>query len=102
MNKESLCSRTDHNDNAESSMPCAAVNGQNLYYEGSGASGPTAVFSHRLLMNRTLFGERFGCIADAAISLDRAQDMAARRPDAEWVLIADAGHAPPISRIRSR
>lgn len=55
------------------------------------ADDEQGIASHRLLMNRTLFGERFGCIADAAISLDRAQ-----------VLIAGAGHAPPISRIRSR
>lgn len=36
-------------------MPYAAVNGQTVYYEDSGASGPVVVFSHGLLMDQAMF-----------------------------------------------
>jgi pimeloyl-ACP methyl ester carboxylesterase len=36
-------------------MPIAAVNGQTLYYEDSGGSGPPVVFSHGLFMDHEMF-----------------------------------------------
>jgi pimeloyl-ACP methyl ester carboxylesterase len=36
-------------------MPYAQVNGQKLFYEDSGGSGPALVFSHGLLMDQTMF-----------------------------------------------
>lgn len=36
-------------------MPFAQVNGQNLYYEDTGGSGPAVVFSHGLLMDHAMF-----------------------------------------------
>jgi pimeloyl-ACP methyl ester carboxylesterase len=36
-------------------MPTAAVNGQTLYYEDSGGSGPPVVFSHGLFMDQAMF-----------------------------------------------
>jgi pimeloyl-ACP methyl ester carboxylesterase len=36
-------------------MPTAAVNGQALYYEDSGGSGPPVVFSHGFLMDHEMF-----------------------------------------------
>lgn len=51
-------------------MPTAAVNGQVLHYEDSGGDNPVLVFSHGLLMDRTMFApqvaalrDRFRCIA---------------------------------------
>lgn len=36
-------------------MPFAAVNGQRLFYEDTGGSGPVLVFSHGLLMDHRMF-----------------------------------------------
>src|SRR3546814_4144241 len=36
--------------------------------------------------------------SDAAISLDRARDMATRLPRAEWVVVPGAGHAANLTR----
>ena len=36
-------------------MPFAPVNGQNIYYEDTGGRGPVLVFSHGLLMDRSMF-----------------------------------------------
>ena len=36
-------------------MPFAPVNGQNIYYEDTGGRGPAIVFSHGLLMDRSMF-----------------------------------------------
>ena len=36
-------------------MPFAPVNGQNIYYEDTGGRGPVIVFSHGLLMDRSMF-----------------------------------------------
>jgi pimeloyl-ACP methyl ester carboxylesterase len=36
-------------------MPIAAVNGQTLYYEDSGGSGPPVIFSHGLFMDHEMF-----------------------------------------------
>ncbi|MDR3418538.1 MAG: alpha/beta hydrolase [Nevskia sp.] len=51
-------------------MPYAEVNGQRLYYEDSGGSGPALVFSHGLLMDHAMFApqvarlrDRYRCIA---------------------------------------
>lgn len=51
-------------------MPYASVNGQRLYYEDTGGSGPALVFSHGLLMDHEMFApqidafkDRYRCIA---------------------------------------
>jgi pimeloyl-ACP methyl ester carboxylesterase len=36
-------------------MPIAAVNGQRLYYEDTGGSGPPVIFSHGLFMDHEMF-----------------------------------------------
>jgi len=36
-------------------MPIAAVNGQKIYYEDTGGSGPAVVFSHGLFMDHEMF-----------------------------------------------
>jgi len=36
-------------------MPYAEINGQKLYYEDTGGSGPAVVFSHGLLMDQSMF-----------------------------------------------
>jgi pimeloyl-ACP methyl ester carboxylesterase len=36
-------------------MPIAAVNGQKLYYEDTGGSGPPVIFSHGLFMDHAMF-----------------------------------------------
>jgi 3-oxoadipate enol-lactonase len=36
-------------------MPIAAVNGQKLYYEDTGGSGPPVIFSHGLFMDHEMF-----------------------------------------------
>ena len=36
-------------------MPFAPVNGQNLYYEDTGGSGPAIIFSHGLMMDHEMF-----------------------------------------------
>ena len=36
-------------------MPIAAVNGQTIYYEDTGGSGPVVVFSHGLFMDHEMF-----------------------------------------------
>ena len=50
-------------------MPYANVNGQRLYYEDTGGSGPVIVFSHGLLLDGTMFApqvtafrDRYRCI----------------------------------------
>jgi pimeloyl-ACP methyl ester carboxylesterase len=50
-------------------MPYASVNGQRLYYEDTGGSGPAIIFSHGILLDRTMFSaqlvafrERYRCI----------------------------------------
>jgi pimeloyl-ACP methyl ester carboxylesterase len=51
-------------------MPIAAVNGQRLYYEDTGGSGPAVIFSHGLFMDHEMFApqvaalkDRYRCIA---------------------------------------
>ena len=51
-------------------MPFAQVNGQRLYYEDTGGSGPAIVFSHGLLMDQSMFlaqvaqlQDRYRCIS---------------------------------------
>ncbi len=51
-------------------MPYAQVNGQKLYYEDTGGSGPVVVFSHGLLMDQSMFApqvaalkHRYRCIS---------------------------------------
>lgn len=51
-------------------MPYAPVNGQRLFYEDSGGSGPVLIFSHGLLMDHRMFApqvaafqDRWRCIA---------------------------------------
>ena len=36
-------------------MPFAPVNGQNLYYEDTGGTGPAIIFSHGLMMDHEMF-----------------------------------------------
>ncbi|MGA0602160.1 alpha/beta fold hydrolase [Caulobacter sp. KR2-114] len=36
-------------------MPIAAVNGQNIYYEDTGGTGPAIIFSHGLFMDHAMF-----------------------------------------------
>ena len=50
-------------------MPIAAVNGQTIYYEDTGGSGPVVVFSHGLFMDHEMFApqvealkSRYRCI----------------------------------------
>ena len=50
-------------------MPYANVNGQRLYYEDTGGTGPTIVFSHGMLLDSTVFApqvaalrKRYRCI----------------------------------------
>ena len=43
-------------------MPSAEVNGQRIYYEDTGGSGPPVIFSHGLFMDHEMFApqvERF-------------------------------------------
>ncbi len=43
-------------------MPIAAVNGQKLYYEDTGGSGPPVIFSHGLFMDREMFAPQVGAL----------------------------------------
>src|SRR5256885_11124893 len=36
-------------------MPTAQVNGQSIYYEDSGGTGPAVIFSHGLFMDHEMF-----------------------------------------------
>lgn len=45
-------------------MPYAKVNGQNLYYEDTGGSGPVVVFSHGLLMDLSMFEPQVAALKD--------------------------------------
>ena len=44
-------------------MPTLQVNGQTLYYEDTGGNGPVVVFSHGLLMDRTMFAPQVAALA---------------------------------------
>ncbi len=44
-------------------MPFAQVNGQRLYYEDTGGSGPAIVFSHGLLMDSSMFAPQVQALA---------------------------------------
>ena len=43
-------------------MPYAQVNGQNIYFEDSGGSGPALVFSHGLLMDCSMFAPQVAAL----------------------------------------
>ncbi|MCA1456504.1 alpha/beta hydrolase [Bradyrhizobium sp. BRP22] len=45
-------------------MPYANVNGQRLYYEDTGGSGPAIVFSHGLLLDGTMFSAQLAALRD--------------------------------------
>lgn len=45
-------------------MPYAQVNGQKLYYEDTGGSGPVVVFSHGLLMDHEMFAPQVAALKD--------------------------------------
>ena len=45
-------------------MPYANVNGQRLYYEDTGGSGPAIVFSHGLLLDGTMFSPQLTALRD--------------------------------------
>ena len=45
-------------------MPYAEVNGQRLYYEDTGGSGPALVFSHGLLMDHSMFAPQVAALKD--------------------------------------
>jgi pimeloyl-ACP methyl ester carboxylesterase len=45
-------------------MPFADVNGQHLYFEDSGGSGPAVVFSHGFLMDHEMFAPQVDALSD--------------------------------------
>jgi pimeloyl-ACP methyl ester carboxylesterase len=45
-------------------MPFADLNGQHLYYEDSGGSGPAVVFSHGFLMDHEMFAPQVEALSD--------------------------------------
>ncbi|WP_027580373.1 alpha/beta hydrolase [Bradyrhizobium sp. Ai1a-2] len=45
-------------------MPYADVNGQRLYYEDTGGSGPAVIFSHGLLLDGTMFSPQVMALRD--------------------------------------
>jgi pimeloyl-ACP methyl ester carboxylesterase len=45
-------------------MPFADVNGQHLFYEDSGGSGPTVIFSHGFLMDHEMFAPQVEALSD--------------------------------------
>jgi pimeloyl-ACP methyl ester carboxylesterase len=45
-------------------MPYAPVNGQRLYYEDSGGSGPAIVFSHGILLDGSMFASQVAALRD--------------------------------------
>jgi len=45
-------------------MPIAEVNGQRLYYEDTGGSGPPVIFSHGLFMDHEMFAPQVAALKD--------------------------------------
>jgi pimeloyl-ACP methyl ester carboxylesterase len=45
-------------------MPIAAVNGQRIYYEDTGGSGPPVIFSHGLFMDHEMFAPQVEALRD--------------------------------------
>jgi pimeloyl-ACP methyl ester carboxylesterase len=45
-------------------MPHACVNGQRLYYQDTGGSGPAIIFSHGLLLDSTMFAPQVAALRD--------------------------------------
>lgn len=45
-------------------MPTASVNGQNIFYEDSGGSGPAVIFSHGFLMDHEMFAPQVEELSD--------------------------------------
>ena len=45
-------------------MPIAAVNGQKIYYEDTGGSGPAVIFSHGLFMDHEMFAPQVAAFGD--------------------------------------
>ena len=45
-------------------MPIAAVNGQTIYYEDTGGSGPAIIFSHGLFMDHAMFAPQVEALKD--------------------------------------
>ena len=43
-------------------MPIAAVNGQRLYYEDTGGTGPAVIFSHGLFMDHEMFAPQVAAL----------------------------------------
>ena len=43
-------------------MPTAAVNGQMLYYEDTGGTGPAVIFSHGLFMDHEMFAPQVAAL----------------------------------------
>src|SRR5215469_8746094 len=43
-------------------MPIAAVNGQRLYYEDTGGTGPPVIFSHGLFMDHEMFAPQVAAL----------------------------------------
>jgi hypothetical protein len=52
-----ITSRTDR-------MPYANVNGQRLYYEDTGGTGPAIIFSHGILLDGTMFAPQVAALRD--------------------------------------
>jgi pimeloyl-ACP methyl ester carboxylesterase len=45
-------------------MPYASVNGQRLYYEDTGGTGPAIIFSHCILLDGTMFAPQVAALRD--------------------------------------
>ena len=45
-------------------MPYANVNGQRLYYEDTGGTGPAIIFSHGLLLDGTMCAPQVAALRD--------------------------------------
>jgi pimeloyl-ACP methyl ester carboxylesterase len=45
-------------------MPHARVNGQRLYYEDTGGSGPAIIFSHGIMLDGTMFAPQVAALRD--------------------------------------
>ena len=45
-------------------MPFADVNGQHLYFEDHGGSGPPVIFSHGFLMDHEMFAPQVSGLSD--------------------------------------
>lgn len=75
-------------------MPVADVNGQSIYYEDTGGTGPTVIFSHGFLMDHSMFEPQVDALSDEfrCITWDERGfgETAASGPFTYWDSAADA------------